>query len=1224
MATPNIVPRADSEGGLGTASKYWASAYIDLIYVGAGKVGRDADNLLDFSADNHLTLRLNASNALVFDGARVYPNSNDGYALGLASNSFSDLFLASGAVINFNNGDVTLTHASNALTLDGGHLQLTTNFEARFGSSNRLRIYSDNTDGYIQNTATDGDIIFQADNGSGTATAYLTLDGGIVKTTVHKPLKFDDNISAEYGADTDLIMYHSGSNGAIENYTGNLTITNTVHGGDIFLKAENSSGTLHTYLQVDGGSERTIFSKNLRLSDDVQLDIGSSDDFRIVHTSANNATFVKNFTGDLTISSNKQDKDIIFQGDDGQASDNTITTYFYLDGSSAEHDGSATTALYTNWPDKSRISLGSSHDLQLEHNSADSVIRNEVGDLYITQKADDKDIILQASTGSASPATYLTLDGSDATMRAGKKLNFADNIKTTFGISDDLQIYHDGSNSHIDETGTGELRIRASALRLQANENENAIICNANGSVDLYHDGSASPKLSTTSTGITVTGAVNGIPFFSDTTNNSMYTHDVSGTDDSAVGNTAYGFAALDAITTGDYNVAIGNEAGGAINTGERNVLVGYAAGDALTTGGDNTAIGHGALSGEQQGGRNVAIGHQALLNQNSATYNYNVAIGYAAGKEITTGTSNVIVGGLAGDAITDGTVNTLIGYQAGSSLTSGSANVAIGYLALATEDAHGRNIAIGQQALEDLNAGLNANNIAIGYDCGKQMTTGTLNTIVGNQAGDALTSGNSNVVMGYLALSSETLGDRNIAMGTYALQNQNNTSDTDAYNVAVGYAAAQDLTTGLYNTVVGGQAGKSITTGIRNTLVGGIAGDNITVGRYNVAMGYHALGDNLITDYNVAIGYDALRDLVGDGSTVNQNTYNVAVGALAGQAITSGFENTIMGALAGDALTTGSGNVAIGFEALSTEDGHGTNVAIGKRALKTLNAGSDSYNVAIGFDAGKTIDTGTLNTIVGGLAGDALTDGASNTAVGYQALSAETGGDENTAIGIQALRVSVGGSNNTAIGRRAGVAVSSGDNNTIIGHDAGGIQGGSNNIIIGKDATASAVSDSNTTVIGTTTTTSALVHGLKQPVTSANASVAANVATPNTIYVFGDADGATVTLPDSGSGTELGKTYEFVTTVTATSNAHKIVCTDTTNERIMGSVTMVDTDSSDAVRVFSSQYSAENSAISMNGSTTGGVAGTKIKITNVATDIWIAEAVILHTGDVATPFATS
>ena len=51
MATPLIVPRADSEGGLGSASKYWASAYIDLIYVGAGKIGRDADNQIKFGTE---------------------------------------------------------------------------------------------------------------------------------------------------------------------------------------------------------------------------------------------------------------------------------------------------------------------------------------------------------------------------------------------------------------------------------------------------------------------------------------------------------------------------------------------------------------------------------------------------------------------------------------------------------------------------------------------------------------------------------------------------------------------------------------------------------------------------------------------------------------------------------------------------------------------------------------------------------------------------------------------------------------------------------------------------------------------------------------------------------------------------------------------------------------------------------------------------------------------
>ena len=107
MATPNIVPRADSEGGLGTASKYWASAYIDLIYVGAGKVGRDADNLIDFSTDNVIALRVNATDEVRLSQYGFAPFSSDGLPLGAASNQWSDLYLASGATINFDNGNVT-------------------------------------------------------------------------------------------------------------------------------------------------------------------------------------------------------------------------------------------------------------------------------------------------------------------------------------------------------------------------------------------------------------------------------------------------------------------------------------------------------------------------------------------------------------------------------------------------------------------------------------------------------------------------------------------------------------------------------------------------------------------------------------------------------------------------------------------------------------------------------------------------------------------------------------------------------------------------------------------------------------------------------------------------------------------------------------------------------------------------------------------------------------
>jgi hypothetical protein len=57
---------------------------------------------------------------LILDSAGVLkPNANDGVALGTTALSFSDLFLASGAVVGWNNGDVTLTHSANQLTFAG-------------------------------------------------------------------------------------------------------------------------------------------------------------------------------------------------------------------------------------------------------------------------------------------------------------------------------------------------------------------------------------------------------------------------------------------------------------------------------------------------------------------------------------------------------------------------------------------------------------------------------------------------------------------------------------------------------------------------------------------------------------------------------------------------------------------------------------------------------------------------------------------------------------------------------------------------------------------------------------------------------------------------------------------------------------------------------------------------------------------------------------------------
>ena len=451
MATPNIVPRSDSEGGLGTASKYWASAYIDDVFV--SKIGRDTDNYLDFSTDNEIQLRVNGNHEIIFNANQIHPVSDDGIALGYAGRGFSDLFLASGAVINFDSGDIALTHSSNALEFTGGLMRFTDSQKLTFGDGNDLEIYHDGTDSYIhndtgnlkiENDQDDGTIDLRADNSAGGLTTYLKIDGANHVVQSFQNFKLGDNTKHVIGDNGDLQISHSGSHANITNATGNLDIINNANDGDIIFKSDDGSGGIETYFFLDGslsgGNPFTVFP------DDSILTFGNSQDLQIKH---DGTSFISNTAGtDLVIRQFVDDRDIIFQSDDGAGS---VATYFFLDGSSATHDGSATTSLFTNWPDKSRISLGTSHDLRLFHDSANTYIDNNTGDLFIMNNADNKDIIFQCDDGSGGVETYFFLDGSAT---SGSPVTvFPDNSILYFGDGLDFSIGHNGSNSVITNTG---------------------------------------------------------------------------------------------------------------------------------------------------------------------------------------------------------------------------------------------------------------------------------------------------------------------------------------------------------------------------------------------------------------------------------------------------------------------------------------------------------------------------------------------------------------------------------------------------------------------------------------------------------------------------------------------------------------------------------------------------------------------------------------------------
>lgn len=109
----NLTPSSSDGAALGTSSLMFA----DLFLASGGTINFNASDVTVTHSTNTLAFA-GASSGYTFDAAPL-PASSDGAALGSASVMWSDLFLASGAVINFNNGNFTATHTAGVLTLSG-------------------------------------------------------------------------------------------------------------------------------------------------------------------------------------------------------------------------------------------------------------------------------------------------------------------------------------------------------------------------------------------------------------------------------------------------------------------------------------------------------------------------------------------------------------------------------------------------------------------------------------------------------------------------------------------------------------------------------------------------------------------------------------------------------------------------------------------------------------------------------------------------------------------------------------------------------------------------------------------------------------------------------------------------------------------------------------------------------------------------------------------------
>ena len=175
----------------------------------------------------------------------------------------------------------------------------------------------------------------------------------------------------------------------------------------------------------------------------------------------------------------------------------------------------------TTMADSVKSYWGTGGDLQIYHDGSNSYINESgTGDLYIrggtsvriTDLSDNK-MFLGQDGGEAQ----LYYDGLEklATKTGGvtitgnavatSKFRGNDDVKVSLGDGEDLQIYHDGTHSYINEGGTGSLKILSSAVAInKADDSEAVARFYEDGACELYYDDSK--KIETTTSGVTVTG----------------------------------------------------------------------------------------------------------------------------------------------------------------------------------------------------------------------------------------------------------------------------------------------------------------------------------------------------------------------------------------------------------------------------------------------------------------------------------------------------------------------------------------------------------------------------------------------------------------------------------------------------------------------------------------------------------------------------------------------
>ena len=350
-----------------------------------------------------------------------------------------------------------------------------------FGAGSDLQIYHSGVHSYIDDAGT----------------GNLTLRGN-ASVRVEK---YEGEILADFAADGAVSLYHDNSvkiatTSTGVNVTGNVAVSGTVDGRDVATDgtkldgieagatADQTAAEIRTL--VESATDSNVFTD----ADHSKLDgiEAGADVTDTTNVTAAGALMDSELTSEASVKALNQ----------GVATTDSPTFAGVTVNGTVEFDGLSGTGA---------VSVTDILDQDdMSSNSATALATQQSIKAYVDSQVATVDTLAEV-LGNGN-----TTGGTDIAVGTGDDITFADSSKAIFGAGSDLQIYHDGSNSYIEEQGVGDLYIRGSDYILFQTRNaadtawEAGIVMQQDAGVTLYHDANA--KLATTSTGIDVTGTV--------------------------------------------------------------------------------------------------------------------------------------------------------------------------------------------------------------------------------------------------------------------------------------------------------------------------------------------------------------------------------------------------------------------------------------------------------------------------------------------------------------------------------------------------------------------------------------------------------------------------------------------------------------------------------------------------------------------------------------------